>query len=95
MPSPVMTDQEKQQFEQGKAVGAVSVPIVAGATAAATAAPSIVEAAGDVYKWANANKLKAAAIEGIARELGIDPFQLAHKVVKYGKGLFSGDDSAK
>jgi len=38
MPSPVMTNQEKQQFEQGKAAGAISVPVVAGATTAATAA---------------------------------------------------------
>ena len=32
---------------------------------------------------------EGCAVEGIAREIGIDLFQLAHKVVKYGKGLFA------
>jgi len=94
--SPVMTDQEKQQFEQGKAAGAISVPAVAAVTAGATAlpevAPSLLQRAQTVYTWAKANPLKAGAVEAIARELGIDPFQLAHKAVKYGKELFGGDE---
>jgi hypothetical protein len=40
-------------------------------------------AGSDVVNWAKTNP-----IEGIARELGVDPFQLMHKVVKYGKNLF-------
>jgi hypothetical protein len=95
MPTPVMTAEERQQFQQGKVAGAVSVPIVAGATLGATAAaeavPSVVNTAKTVASWAKANPIKAAALEGIARELGVDPFRLTHKIIKYGKGLFGGD----
>jgi hypothetical protein len=48
----------------------------------------VIDAAKSVETWAKANPLKALAIEGIARELGVDPIQLTHKAVKYGKGLF-------
>lgn len=57
------------------------------------AVPSLVDKAKDVYEWAKVNPIKAAAVEGIARELGVDPFQLAHKVVKYGKNLFGAGGS--
>lgn len=43
MPSGVMTPQEQTQFQQGKAAGAISVPLVAGATAGATAFPGLAE----------------------------------------------------
>ena len=33
------------------------------------------------------NPVKAVAIEGIAHELGVDPIQLARKIIKYGSGL--------
>jgi hypothetical protein len=48
-----------------------------------------VDAAKAVETWAKANPLKAVALEGVAHELGIDPIQLTHKVIKYGKGLFA------
>src|SRR5260370_42625400 len=37
MPTPNMTPEDRAQFEKGKAAGAVSVPVVAGATPGATA----------------------------------------------------------
>lgn len=43
MPSGVMTPQEQTQFQQGKAAGAISVPLVAGATAGAAAFPGLAE----------------------------------------------------
>ncbi len=41
MPTPNMTEQDKASFESGKAAGAVSVPLVAGATVGASAVPEI------------------------------------------------------
>ncbi len=41
MPTPNMTEQDKASFARGKAAGAVSVPVVAGATVGATAAPAL------------------------------------------------------
>jgi hypothetical protein len=99
MPTPNMTDADKASFERGKAAGAVSVPVVAGATLGATAAseiaPSVVEKAKAVVDWAKANPIKATAVEAMAREMGIDPFQLMHKVVKYGQNLFGGSGTTK
>jgi hypothetical protein len=92
MPTPNMTDADKASFERGKAAGAFSVPLVAGATLAATAAPEVVPRVVDkakaVYQSAKANPIKATAVETIAGEMGIDPFQLMHKAVKYGQNLF-------
>lgn len=56
-------------------------------------ATNIVDRAKSIYQWMNANKLKAAAIEAIAREVGVDPFQLTHKVIKYGSNLFGDSDN--
>ncbi len=52
----------------------------------------IVDTAGTVVKWAKENPLSAAGIESVARDLGIDPFQLAHKLIKYGMGLVDKTD---
>lgn len=41
MPTPNMSAQDKAEFEQGKAAGAVSVPVVAAGTVAAAYAPEI------------------------------------------------------
>ena len=98
MPTPNMTDADRASFQRGKAVGAVSVPIVAGATAAATAAPelvpSIVDKAKAVAQWAKANPIKSVVLAKMADELGIHPFDFLHTVVKYGKNLF-GDSEEK
>ncbi len=96
MPTPNMTAEDRQSFERGKAAGAVSVPIVAGATAGATAlpevVPSFVEKAKAVAEWAKANPIKSVVIAKIADELGIHPFDMLHSVVKYGKNLFGSED---
>lgn len=44
----------------------------------------VVSGAKDVSTWLKANPVKAVAIEGIAHELGVDPIQLARKIIKYG-----------
>jgi len=66
MPTPNMTDADKASFARGKAAGAVSVPLVAGATAGATAAPeiipSVVQKAKSGVEWAKANPIKSVAI---------------------------------
>lgn len=96
MPTPNMTDADKASFARGKAAGAVSVPVVAGATIGATATPelipSIVQKAKDVVEWAKANPIKSVALAKMADELGVHPFDLMHSAVKYGKNLF-GDES--
>ena len=98
MPTPNMTDADKASFERGKAAGAASVPLVAGATLAATAAPevvpNVVDKAKAVVEWAKANPIKAVAIQQIANEMGIHPFDLMHSAIKYGKNLFA-DESEK
>lgn len=55
---------------------------------AAKATSSVVDTAQAVAQWSRANLVKAAAIEAVAHEMGVDPFQLLSKVVKYGKHLF-------
>lgn len=51
-------------------------------------ASTVVDTAQAVAQWTNANPVKAVAIEALAHEMGVDPFQLLSKVVKYGKHLF-------
>jgi len=99
MPTPNMTYADKASFARGKAAGAVSVPLVAGATIGATAAPevipSVVQKAKAVVEWGKANPLKAYTIGKIADELGIHPFDLMHAAVKYGKNLFGESEATK
>ena len=45
---------------------------------------AVVSGTKDVAAWLKANPVKAVAIEGIAHELGVDPIQLARKMIKYG-----------
>lgn len=99
IPTPNMTDADKASFAKGKAAGAISVPVVAGATLAASAAPevvpSVVDKAKAVVEWAKSNPIKAIAISKIADELGIHPFDLMHSAVKYGKNLFGDSETTK
>jgi len=99
MPTPNMTDADKASFAKGKAAGAVSVPLVAGATLGATAAPeiipSVVQKAKSVVEWAKANPIKSVAIAKMADELGIHPFDLMHTAIKYGKNLFGAETEGK
>lgn len=44
----------------------------------------VVAGAKSVAEWLKANPVKAMAVETLAHELGIDPIQLAHKVLKFG-----------
>ena len=96
MPTPNMTEADKASFEKGKAAGAISVPVVAGATLGATATPEvvpeIVQKAKAVAEWAKANPIKSLAVAKIADELGVHPFDMMHSVVKYGKNLFGGSE---
>jgi hypothetical protein len=75
-------------YEKGGVIGAGLVTGAGTVAAVAPAVPKVIEAANAVGTWAKANPIKALAIESIARELGIDPFQLTHKIVKFGKNLF-------
>ncbi len=96
MPTPNMNATDRASFEKGKAAGAISVPVVAGATIGATAAPEvvpdIVNKAKAVAEWAKANPIKSVALAKIADELGIHPFDFMHSVIKYGKNLFNGEE---
>jgi hypothetical protein len=62
--------------------------LTTGVSEALDVAPSLLELATKVGPWVKANPYKALAVESIAHEMGIDPIQLAHKVIKYGTGLF-------
>jgi hypothetical protein len=99
MPTPNMNDADRASFARGKAAGAISVPVVAGATLAASAAPelvpSVVDKAKAVVEWTKANPIKSVAIAKIADELGIHPFDLMHSAVKYGKNLFGDSEGTK
>ncbi len=87
MPQPVMSDQERQQFEQGKVAGAVSVPVVAagtiGGTMAGAALPSVmvhtIDGVKAVGSWAVKNPVQAylllqvlkEAVPGLKKAMGI------------------------
>jgi hypothetical protein len=77
MPTPNMSAGDRAQFERGKAAGAVSVPLVAGAatgaTAIAEALPSVlihtVEGVKALGVWAEAHPYKAFMLYQVAKEL--------------------------
>jgi hypothetical protein len=77
MPTPNMSAEDRAQFERGKAAGAVSVPLVAGAatgaTAIAEALPSVlihtVEGVKALGVWAEAHPYKAFMLYQVAKEL--------------------------
>jgi len=77
MPTPNMSVEDRAQFERGKAAGAVSVPLVAGAatgaTAIAEALPSVlihtVEGVKALGTWAEAHPYKAFMLYQVAKEL--------------------------
>jgi hypothetical protein len=81
--------------ETSKLLDAEGKPIVryveqAGKSAAQKAGQAVIKGVKSVPAWLKANPIKALAIEGIAHELGVDPIQLAHKVLKYGSGVLTG-----
>lgn len=74
MPTPNMSDEDKAQFEQGKAAGAVSVPVVAGAVATPAALgagvnallPAVTRGVVGVTAWAAQHPVAAKMIwEGL------------------------------
>lgn len=74
MPTPNMSEQDKASFEQGKAAGAVSVPVVAGAVAAPAAiwgginalAPAMTRGVVGMTAWAAEHPIAAKMIwEGL------------------------------
>jgi len=76
MPTPNMTAREKSQFAQGKAAGAISVPVVAGmATGAGQVAqalpgviPATVHGVKAVGTWASAHPIQAYILYKILLE---------------------------
>ena len=78
--------------ETSKLLDAEGKPIVRmiekeGASAAQKAGQAVVKGIKSVPAWMKANPYKALAVEAVAREMGVDPVQLAHKMLKYGSGL--------
>lgn len=77
MPTPNMTDEDKKSFAKGKAAGAISVPIVAGATVGGTevaaALPSVLTHTVDGVKaitaWAAKNPVPAYLLYQLMRDL--------------------------
>lgn len=91
IPAAFVAPEESALSKEGLLNDAASAASKASDSAIATAKAvggRAIDAAKNAEKWAKANPLKAIAVEGIAHELGIDPIQLTHKIVKYGKGLF-------
>jgi len=70
MPTPNMSEQDKVSFERGKAAGAISVPLVAGATVAG--------ASGALVPIAKRYGIKA--LEGAGLGLGYDLYKELKKV---------------
>lgn len=78
--------------ETSKILDAEGRPIVryveeAGKSAAQKASQAVIKGVKAIPAWMKANPVKAIAIEGIAHEIGVDPIQLAHKILKYGSGV--------
>lgn len=77
MPTPNMSDADKKSFARGKAAGAVSVPVVAGAatgaTAIAEAVPSVlphtIEGVKAIGAWAAKNPLQAYLLYQVMKDL--------------------------
>jgi len=77
MPTPNMTTEDRANFEKGKAAGAVSVPVVAGAatglTAISEALPSVlpytIEGVKAIGAWANAHPVQAYLLYQVIRDL--------------------------
>jgi hypothetical protein len=77
MPTPNMSEEDKRSFERGKVAGAVSVPVVAGATAGATelaeAVPSVlthtVEGVKAIGAWAGKNPVQAYLLYQVMKDL--------------------------
>ena len=58
-----------------------------GPSAAQKTAQAVVKSIKAVPAWMKANPVKAIGVEAVAHELGVDPIQLAHKLLKYGGEL--------
>lgn len=77
MPTPNMSAEDRASFEKGKAAGAVSVPVVAGATTGATAIaevlpsvlPHTIEGVKAIGSWAKANPIQAYILYQVIRDL--------------------------
>lgn len=77
MPTPSMTSEDRASFERGKAAGAVSVPVVAGATTGASAVaealpsvlPHTIEGVKALGAWAKANPIQAYILYQVIRDL--------------------------
>jgi hypothetical protein len=77
MPTPNMSAEDRADFEKGKAAGAISVPLVAGAATGATAIsealPSVlihtIEGVKALGTWADAHPYKAFMLYQVAKEL--------------------------
>ena len=76
MPQPVMNDQERSEFQQGKVAGAVSVPVVAagtiGGTMAGATLPSVmvhtIDGVKAVGSWAAKNPVQAYLLLQVLEE---------------------------
>lgn len=78
--------------ELSKLVGPTGKPLFRmveqeGPSAAQRVGQKVVTSIKAVPKWMKENPVKAIGVEIAARELGVDPIQLAHKLLKYGGGL--------
>lgn len=78
--------------EISKLLGPTGKPLIKmveqeGPSAAQKAAQTVMKSIKSVPTWMKANPVKAAGVELAAHELGVDPIQLAHKLLKYGGGL--------
>jgi len=99
MPSPVMNEQDKAEFEQGKAAGAVSVPIVAGTTlgvgqiyaGAHALVPALTRGVVGVGEWAAEHPQTAKAIwEGLKLAAKVGGLYGGARVA--GKVIRAGDE---
>jgi len=79
MPTPNMSQEDIQQFQQGKAAGAVSVPIVAAGAAGAAALPGAVSAGATaltphvikVGQWAVEHPVAAKALYTLVKDVAL------------------------
>ena len=84
MPTPNMTADDKASFERGKAVGAVSVPAVAGVTAGLSSLPEAASALYDLAVKHLAGNVRPGMEEEAAKQKLLE---MAPKVYKAAKDL--------
>lgn len=76
----------------GPSIAQEATQAIKGAVRNSQTVTRMAESAHAVGDWVSKNPIKAAALGEIANEMGIHPFDLMHRAVKYAEQLFEGEE---